>query len=89
MSDDVVWMEQKRVMQNCFKLDSSPSQTEMNIISILIEWFKQISKGQAGKASKNGIREQNFIRYVHGTLSSRVHGLLRVLSQDTISTPLL
>ena len=39
MSDDVVWMEQKRVMQNCFKLDSSPSQTgmNMNIISIFIE----------------------------------------------------
>ena len=62
MSDDVVWMEQKRVMQNCFKSDSSPSQTGMNIISILIEWFKQISKGQAGKASKNGIRAQYFIR---------------------------
>ena len=54
MSDDVVWMEQKRVMQNCFKLDSSPSQTgmNMNIISIFTEWFKQLSKGQAGKASK-------------------------------------
>ena len=52
MSDDVVWMEQKRVMQNCFKLDPSPSQTGMNIISIVIEWFKQISKGQARKASK-------------------------------------
>ena len=44
MSDDVVWMEQKRVMQNCFKLDWSQSQTGKNIISIFIEWFKQISK---------------------------------------------
>ena len=65
MSDDVVWMEQKRVMQNCFKLDSSPSQTGMNFI-LFPFWLKDLSrylKVKLGKLLKmEYLREQNFIR---------------------------
>ena len=58
--------------------------TEVNLRLVRISFpfsLNDLSRYLKVKLGKllNGIREQNFIRYVHGTLSSRVQGLLRVL----------